>query len=133
MTHWRSRPLCAPASALSTDREEPIEIEADSAEADDLKGITIYRGDVIITQGTLRITGSQVTIHYSKGNDFEKMITLGKKSGLHSYRQALSYITDKKVTERLFAELAPRPETDRLTHKFALLKLHTCLAAMLAK
>ena len=70
--------LCAPASALSTDREEPIEIEADSAEADDLKGITIYRGDVIITQGTLRITGSQVTIHYSKGNDFEKMITLGK-------------------------------------------------------
>ena len=38
----------------------------------------------------------------------EKMITLGKKSGLHSYRQALSYIMDKKVAERLFAELAPR-------------------------
>jgi large subunit ribosomal protein L17 len=38
----------------------------------------------------------------------EKMITLGKNSGLHSYRQALSYITDKKVTEKLFAELGPR-------------------------
>jgi large subunit ribosomal protein L17 len=38
----------------------------------------------------------------------EKMITLGKKSGLHSYRQALSYITDKKVTEKVFSELAPR-------------------------
>ena len=38
----------------------------------------------------------------------EKMITLGKKSGLHSYRQALSYITDKKVTEKLFADLASR-------------------------
>jgi large subunit ribosomal protein L17 len=38
----------------------------------------------------------------------EKMITLGKKSGLHSYRQALSFIIDKKVTEKLFAELAPR-------------------------
>ena len=25
----------------------------------------------------------------------EKMITLGKKSGLHSYRQALSFIMDK--------------------------------------
>ena len=67
-----------PAGALTTDREKPIEIEADSAEADDAKGITIYRGDVIITQGTLRITGSQVTIHYGDGNDFEKMITLGK-------------------------------------------------------
>jgi large subunit ribosomal protein L17 len=38
----------------------------------------------------------------------EKMITLGKNSGLHSYRQALSYITDKKVTEKIFAELGPR-------------------------
>jgi large subunit ribosomal protein L17 len=38
----------------------------------------------------------------------EKMITLGKKSGLHSYRQAMSYITDKKVAEKLFADLAPR-------------------------
>lgn len=38
----------------------------------------------------------------------EKMITLGKQSGLHSYRQALSFITDKKVTEKVFAELAPR-------------------------
>jgi large subunit ribosomal protein L17 len=38
----------------------------------------------------------------------EKMITLGKKSGLHSYRQALSFIMDKKTTEKVFAELAPR-------------------------
>ena len=38
----------------------------------------------------------------------EQMITLGKKSGLHSYRQALAFIIDKKVTEKLFAELAPR-------------------------
>ena len=38
----------------------------------------------------------------------EKMITLGKKSGLHSYRQALSFIMDKRVTEKLFADLAKR-------------------------
>jgi large subunit ribosomal protein L17 len=38
----------------------------------------------------------------------EKMITLGKKSGLHSYRQALTFITDKKVTDKVFSELGPR-------------------------
>ena len=38
----------------------------------------------------------------------EKMITLGKAGGLHSRRQALSFILDKKVTDRVFAELAPR-------------------------
>jgi large subunit ribosomal protein L17 len=38
----------------------------------------------------------------------EKMITLGKKSGLHAYRQAMTVITDTKVTQKLFSELAPR-------------------------
>ncbi len=38
----------------------------------------------------------------------EKMITLGKKGGLHSRRRALSFIIDKKVTEKVFDELAPR-------------------------
>ena len=38
----------------------------------------------------------------------EEMITLGKDGGLHSRRQALSFIFDKKVTEKVFAELAPR-------------------------
>jgi large subunit ribosomal protein L17 len=38
----------------------------------------------------------------------EQMITLGKKAGLHSRRQALSFIFDEKVVEKVFAELAPR-------------------------
>ena len=38
----------------------------------------------------------------------EKMITLGKKSGLHAYRQALTFITDAKITEKVFSELGPR-------------------------
>lgn len=38
----------------------------------------------------------------------EKMITLGKKGGLHSYRQALSFIMDKQVAEKVFAELTPK-------------------------
>jgi len=67
-----------PVNALTTDREKPIEIEADSAEEDGVKGVRIFRGDVIITQGTLRITGSQVTIHYDENDDFKKMVTLGK-------------------------------------------------------
>jgi large subunit ribosomal protein L17 len=38
----------------------------------------------------------------------EKVITLGKKSGLHSYRQTLSFVMDKQVTEKIFADLAKR-------------------------
>ncbi|MFC1964550.1 50S ribosomal protein L17 [Chloroflexota bacterium] len=38
----------------------------------------------------------------------EKMITLSRGSRLHSYRQALSFLTDKKVAEKIFSELGPR-------------------------
>ena len=38
----------------------------------------------------------------------ERMITLAKTGDLHARRQALSYILDKRVTEKLFAELGPR-------------------------
>jgi large subunit ribosomal protein L17 len=38
----------------------------------------------------------------------EKMITLGKRGSLHARRQALSYIRDRKVTEKVFDELSPR-------------------------
>ncbi len=72
--------LCLPGAvaALSTDRQKDIEIEADNAEIDDAKHITIYTGDVIITQGTLRITGAKVTIHYDGDSDFVKLVSLGR-------------------------------------------------------
>jgi len=38
----------------------------------------------------------------------EKMITLGKEQSLHSRRQALSFILDKKVADKVFDELATR-------------------------
>ena len=38
----------------------------------------------------------------------EKMITLGKKNTLASYRQAMGYITKEDVAKKLFSEVAPK-------------------------
>lgn len=38
----------------------------------------------------------------------EKMITLGKKGGLHARRQALAFIIDETVVAKVFTEIAPR-------------------------
>ena len=69
---------CSYSVALSTDRDQPIEIEADSAEVDDAKDISTYRGNVVITQGTIRITGDTMTIHYNEQNDLEILIMEGQ-------------------------------------------------------
>ncbi len=38
----------------------------------------------------------------------EKMITLGKRGGLHARRQALAYVTKESAVTKLFDTLAPR-------------------------
>ena len=42
----------------------------------------------------------------------EKMITLGKEGSLSSRRQVLTFVTDKKVVDKVFSELAQK-YTDR--------------------
>ena len=50
------------AHALSSDVEKPVNIEADSAFLDNEKGQAVYSGNVIITQGTIKIRASKVEI-----------------------------------------------------------------------
>ena len=38
----------------------------------------------------------------------EKMITLGKEGSLSSRRRALAFVTDKKLVDKIFNQLAPR-------------------------
>jgi large subunit ribosomal protein L17 len=38
----------------------------------------------------------------------ENVITLGKEGNLHARRQALSFVSDKRVVKKVFDELAPR-------------------------
>lgn len=41
----------------------------------------------------------------------EKMITLGKDGTVHARRQALKFVTDKDVIEKLFDDISPRYTT----------------------
>jgi len=54
----------------------------------------------------------QITTTLPKAKDLrpivEKLITLGKRGGLHCRRQALSMLQDTKLTDKLFSALATR-------------------------
>ena len=69
--------------ALSTDKDQPIEIEADSADLDDAKGVTIYRGNVVLTQGSVRMTGETMTVYFTDA-ELDTVIMEGKPA---RYRQ----------------------------------------------
>lgn len=73
-----------PAWPLSTDKNQPIEIEADAAELDDQKGVTVYTGNVVVTQGSIRMTGDKMTVYYTNDNDLDTVIMLGQPA---TYKQ----------------------------------------------
>jgi lipopolysaccharide export system protein LptA len=62
---------------LSSDRDKPLEIEADSAEMDDSQGNAVYRGNVVAVQGSMRITGDVLTIKYTPGHEIQVVLVDG--------------------------------------------------------
>ena len=70
--------LSDPSQAARTDKDQPISIEADWAEADDARRVTVYKGRVVVEQGTIRITGDVVTMYYNPGRELSKMVATGR-------------------------------------------------------
>ncbi len=70
--------LYLPASvlALSSDRDQPIYIEADSAVLMEKEGLSTYTGNVAIRQGTLELHGDHMTVYNSDSN-IDRIILTG--------------------------------------------------------
>ena len=64
------------ATALPEDRNQPIQLEASRAQLDQKTGVSIYEGNVVISQGSMRLTADAVTIHV-KDNAFQRMEARG--------------------------------------------------------
>lgn len=56
------------AHALPEDRLKPVNIEADNAQLSNKTSETIYRGNVVLTQGTLKIEAEEVIISVKEGS-----------------------------------------------------------------
>ncbi len=76
--------LALPAHALSTDKDQPIEVEADTAELDEVKNVSIYRGNVIVIQGSIRMTGDVMTVYQTDNDDLDHLIMEGNPA---TYKQ----------------------------------------------
>ena len=70
--------LILPASglALSSDRDQPIYIEADSAILMEKEGLSTYTGNVAIRQGTLKLHGDHMTV-YNSDSKIDRIILTG--------------------------------------------------------
>jgi len=75
----------APAvQALSTDKDQPIQVEADKAQLDDKNNVSVYTGNVVLTQGSIRMTGDKMTVYNTENHELDTLIMEGNPA---TYRQ----------------------------------------------
>ncbi|MFO7705710.1 MAG: lipopolysaccharide transport periplasmic protein LptA [Halopseudomonas sp.] len=64
-------------ASIAADRDQPIRIQANSATLDDRNNTAIYTGDVIITQGSMQLTGNRVTLNTDAEGAVSKIVSQG--------------------------------------------------------
>lgn len=65
----------------------PVELVADSAEVDDAQGISVYRGEVVLTRGRLRIEGDVMHVYADDDGRLERVTVDGAPA---TYRETLA-------------------------------------------
>ena len=70
------------AWGLTTDRNQPITIEADKATLNEKTGSSIYEGNVTLQQGTLHLRGSRMTVQLNN-KEVEEIVLTGNPATYH--------------------------------------------------
>ncbi len=75
--------LASTAHALSTDKEQPIEITADKVQINNSERQSTYSGNVELVQGSLKITGRKLVVKTDKYNNLKKVDVHGTPATLN--------------------------------------------------
>ena len=92
-----------PVLALDTDSEQPVYIDSDKAEYDEKTEVSTYIGNVVATQGSIRIDGDKLVVYLKDGN-VTKLIATGNPS---KFEQLPAVGKEKMHGEGLVNEFYP--------------------------
>ncbi len=70
-----------PAAALESDRRQPVEIRAGQVVVDEQRGYSEYTDDVILTQGSLKVTGDRLRVYLDRDR-LRRIIVEGRPATL---------------------------------------------------
>lgn len=74
------------AHAVKSDRDQPVQIEADKVTIDDRNKVHVFEGAVILVQGSLEIRGDKMVV--TQGADgFQSGVATGSAKRLATFRQ----------------------------------------------
>ena len=78
--------VCMSANAERADRDQPVNVEADSVEIDDKKQEAVFSGHVVLTQGTLMLKADRIVVKQSESG-FQSGVAEGKPAYFRQKRE----------------------------------------------
>lgn len=110
--------LIAPGASMAErdDRKHPVNIEADRVTVDDRNKTHTFEGNVILTQGSLSITGEKIVV-IQGADGFETGIATGGRNGLARFRQKREGSNDFVEGEAERIEYDTRSEQAKLFNR----------------
>jgi len=103
--------LSFPAHAEKADREKPIQLEADTVTIDDIKKVSVYQGNVILSQGTMLVRADWVQVTQN-AEGLDKVNATGRPV---AFRQKMD------GSEEFIEGFADRVEFDGVTRQLELI------------
>lgn len=104
--------LMAPYSistARNSDRDQPIKLSANQAEIDNVKGLSVYRGDVVLIQGTLKITGEVMHVYYAPATrELDHIVVEGNPASYREVPEGESEYVHAKAPRMEYYTSGPR-------------------------
>lgn len=114
------------ALALSDDRAQPVQIESDTYDGDDLKGVSVYRGNVVYTQGSIRLDADVVHVFFDADRKVSRIEATGSPV---RFRQRMEGYDEDMRGEARRVEYFTAPERIVLEHDAHVWRLGTEFSA----
>lgn len=94
----------AGAHALPTDSEQPITIDSNTATYDDKTAVSVYTGDVISIQGSIKVNSDKLVVYFVDG-DAEKLVFTGNPA---HFKQTPNVGKEDIIGDALIGEYYPK-------------------------
>lgn len=132
------RLLAAPAAAEKADKDKPTQIEANRMSADDVRRVSIFEGNVVLTKGTVLIRAERVVVRQdADGFQFatatgtpvrfrQKADRKGERDGVWTEGEALRVeIDDRNERVELFQRARVTRDQDEVRGEYIMLDQRT--------
>jgi len=90
--------------ALESDSDQPITIDSNTATYDDASATSIYTGNVVSIQGSIRVNSDKLVVYFING-EVDKLVFTGKRA---KFKQTPSEGAEDITGEALTGEYYPK-------------------------